>query len=152
MNKLVTRESSPLGRWRWLDDEFGRAFDGFFSPIRWVEEAAGQSLTPAVDVVERENDFVVHADLPGIKKEDINVVLEDGVLTVSAESKFERDEKNGDRLVRQERHYGRYVRSLRLGTQVDDQKVKANYKDGVLELILPKAEAAKPKKISVDVS
>jgi HSP20 family protein len=152
MNRLINRESAPLARWRLLDDEFGRSFDNFFSPIRWIEEAAGQSISPAVDVVERENDFLVRTDLPGIKKEDINVVLEDGVLTISAESKFERDEKNGDRLVRQERHYGRYVRSLRLGTQVDDKKVKANYRDGVLELTLPKAEEAKPKKISVDVN
>lgn len=152
MTNLATRESTPLARWHVLDDEFGRAFDNFFSPIRWVEEAAGQSFAPAVDVVERENDFRVRADLPGIKKEDINVVLEDGVLTISAESKFERDEKNADRLVRQERHYGKYVRSLRLGTQIDDKKVKANYKDGVLELTLSKAEEAKPKKISVDVN
>lgn len=152
MNRLVTREASPLSRWRWLDDEFGRAFDNFVAPLRWVEEAAGENIVPAMDVVERENDFVVRTDLPGIKKEDINVMLEDGVLTISAESKYERDEKNGDRLVRQERRYGKYVRSLRLGTHVDDKKVKANYKDGVLELILPKAEEAKPKKISVDVS
>jgi len=93
----------------------------------------------------------VHADLPGVNKDDINVTVENGVLTITAETTSEKEEKEGERVIRQERRYGKYVRSLRLGSEVDAGNVKANYKDGVLELVLPKAEAAKPKKISVDV-
>jgi len=72
-----------------------------------------------------------------VKKDDISVTLENGVLTISAEMKSEQDEKEGERVVRQERRYGKYVRSLRLGTQIDERK-SAQYKDGVLQLTLPK--------------
>ena len=92
------------------------------------------------------------ADVPGAKKEDIDVTLENGILTITAETKSEKEEKEGERVLRQERRYGKYVRSLRLGTQIDEKGVKANYKDGVLELTLPKAEEVKPKKITVDVA
>jgi HSP20 family protein len=101
--------------------------------------------------VERNNEFVVKAELPGVKKEDIDVSVENGVLTINAETRSETEEKEGDRVIRQERRYGKYVRSLRLGKAVDEKKVKASYRDGVLELVLPKAEEVKPKKISVDV-
>ncbi len=151
MNRLVSRTEGPLTRWGFLGDDLDRVFEGFFRPLGWVEEAKAEALVPALDIREREHEYVVHTDLPGVKKEDIDVTLENGVLTIAAESKSETEEKEDGRLLRQERRYGRYVRSLRLGTQVDSAKLKANYKDGVLELILPKAEEAKPKKISVDV-
>jgi len=151
MNRLVTRNETPLSRWGFFGDDFDRVFEGFFRPLGWVEEAGAEGLIPAMDIREREHDYVVRTDLPGVKKEDIDVTLENGVLTISAQSKSEKEEKEEGRLLRQERRYGRYVRSLRLGTEIDSAKLKASYKDGVLELILPKAEAAKPKKISVDV-
>jgi len=151
MNRLVTRERNPLGRLGVFGSDFDRMFDGFLRPVRWVEEATGTDLIPAMDIKEREHDFVVHADLPGVNKDDINVTVENGVLTITAETTSEKEEKEGERVIRQERRYGKYVRSLRLGSEVDAGNVKANYKDGVLELVLPKAEAAKPKKISVDV-
>jgi HSP20 family protein len=94
---------------------------------------------------------VVTAELPGVKKEDIDVSVENGVLTITAETRSETEEKEGDRVIRQERRYGRYLRSLRLGKTVDEKRVKASYRDGILELILPKAEEVKPKKITVDV-
>lgn len=131
--------------------EFNDVFENFFRPARWVEEATSENLVPAMDIREREHDFQVHADLPGIKKEDIDINLENGVLTITAETKQETEEKDGERLLRQERRYGRYVRSLRLGRDIDAAGVKASYDDGVLEVVLPKAEDAKPKKISVDV-
>lgn len=151
MNRILARENSgnPLNKW-WGDD-LDRAFDGFFRPMRSIEEAANENLIPAIDVVERDNDFVVRTDLPGVKKEDINITMENGVLTIAAEYTNEHEQKDGARLIRQERRYGRYARSLRLGTQINEKGVKANYKDGVLELILPKAEEVKPRKISVDV-
>ena len=151
MNRLVERKHTPITRWGLLDDDFDKVFEGFFRPMRWVEEATGGDLTPAMDVTERDDEYEIKAELPGINKEDIKVTLENGVLTISGETKSEHEEKEGGRVIRQERRYGKYVRSLRLGTQIDEKKVKAHYKDGVLELILPKAEEVKPKQISVDV-
>lgn len=134
----------------WTRD-FDNLFEGFLRPARWMEESASEGLIPALDVIERDNEFVVRAEMPGVKKDEIEVSLENGVLTVGAETKSETQENEGDRLIRQERRFGKYVRSLRIGKDIDEKKVKASYKDGVLELTLPKAETVKPKKISVDV-
>jgi HSP20 family protein len=150
MTTLVpsTKRRNRLG---WFDEDFDDIFEGFFRPMRVFEEAPQRGLAPAVDVSENDNEYFVRAELPGVKKEDINVTLEDGVLTISGESKSETEEKKGGRVIRQERRYGKYMRSLRLGTQVDEHKTKAKYKDRVLELVLPKAESVKPKRIAVDV-
>lgn len=151
MNRLVRREDrSPLSRWGVWDNDFDRVFQHFFQPVRWIEEAAGD-LVPAMDVKERDNEYIVKTEMPGVNKEDISITMENGVLTISGETRSEKEEKEGERVLRQERRYGKYVRSLRLGTQINEKGVKANYKDGVLELILPKAEEVKPKKITVGV-
>lgn len=151
MNRLTTRnEGSPLTQWGFGDD-FDRAVEGFFRPMRWVEEATSQNFIPAMDIRERENEYVVRTDLPGVRKEDINVTLENGLLTITAERKAEEERKEGEQNLRRECRYGRYTRSLRLGAQIDEKNVKANYRDGVLELTLPKSEAVKPRKIAVDV-
>lgn len=151
MNRMTTRnESAPTTRWGFGDD-IDRMFEGFFRPMRWVEEAAGDTFVPAMNIKERENEYVVQTDLPGIRKEDINVTLENGLLTITAERKTEEERKEGEQELRREVRYGRYTRSLRLGTQIDEKGVKASYRDGVLELILPKAEEVKPRKIAVDV-
>ncbi len=154
MNRLVTRmrETSPLAHWGFFGDDFDRVFEGLVRPPRWVEEAQAEDLVPAMDIRERENEYVVRTDLPGVKKDDIQITLENGVLTITAETRSEKEEKEDGQVLRQERRYGKYVRSLRLGSQVDGNKLKAGYKDGVLELVLPKAEAVKPKKITVDVN
>ncbi|MFQ5995145.1 MAG: Hsp20/alpha crystallin family protein [Acidiferrobacterales bacterium] len=150
MTALVPRLFNR-NRWGWLDDDFDDAFEGFFRPVSHYNEPGKRSLVPAIDVSENDSGYVVRAELPGVKKDDINVTLEDGVLTISAETKSEHEEKDDGRVIRQERHYGKYTRSLRLGTELDQDKVKASYKDGVLELSLPKSEAVKPKQIAVDV-
>jgi HSP20 family protein len=153
MNRLMRREDrAPLNRWGLWDDDFNRVFQGFLSPMRWVEEATGENLTPAMDVKERDDAYVIKTEMPGVNKDDVSITLENGVLTITGESKSEKEEKEGERVLRQERRYGKFVRSLRLGTQIDEKGVKASYKDGVLELILPKAEEVKPKKITVDVA
>lgn len=149
MNNLIRATRGPVAR-RWNDD-FDNMLEGFFRPMRWAQEEASQGLIPRLDVVERDQEFVVKAEMPGINKEDIDISLENGVLTITAESKSETEEKEGDRVIRQERRYGKYVRSLRLGKEVDDKQVKASYKDGILELTLPKAEEVKPKKINVNL-
>lgn len=138
-------------RWGVWDNDLDRVLENFLRPGRWIEEAAGDLAFP-LDVAERENEFVITAEIPGARKDDISVTLENGVLTVSTETKNETEQKEGERVIRQERRYGKYVRSLRLGTQVDERNIKAQYKDGVLQLTLPKAESVKPKKITVDIA
>ena len=151
MNHLIrTPLSTGTAARRWNDD-FDNLFENFLQPLRWTQEEASQGIAPRLDVVERDNEFVVKAEMPGMKKDDIEVSLENGVLTITAETKSETEEKEGDRVIRQERRYGQYLRSLRLGKEIDEKKVKASYKDGILELVLPKAEEVKPKKIAVDV-
>ncbi len=150
MQKLIRREDRPLGRFGFWNDDFDRLFEGFLAPTRVVEEAG--DLVPAMDVAETEHGYVITAEMPGVKKEDINITLENGVLSIAGESREEKEEKDNGRVIRQERRYGKYVRSLRLGTEVDDQQIKAAYKDGILEITVPKAEAVKPKKIAVDVN
>lgn len=143
---------NPKGRsLGWLDNDFDDMFEGFFRPMRTFDESGSRDLVPAVDVSENENEFVVRVEIPGVRKEDVNVTVENGVLTISAESKSETEEKEGERVIRQERRYGKYMRSLRLGTDIDESKVKAIHKDGVLQVTLQKAEEVKPKRISVDV-
>ncbi|MFQ6022985.1 MAG: Hsp20/alpha crystallin family protein [Acidiferrobacterales bacterium] len=150
MTSLIPRIASRNAL-RGLESDFDDIFEGFFRPLRTFEPAVGRDVVPAVDVNEDENQYVIRAELPGVKKDDIEVTLEDGVLTISGETKSETEEKKGERVIRQERRYGKYARRLRLGTQVDEARTKASYKDGVLELVLPKAEAVKPKRIAVDV-
>ena len=134
----------------WFDGDFDNIFEGFFRPLRAPEQAPRAALIPAVDVSENDERYVVRAELPGVKKDDISVTLEDDVLHISGETRSEHEEKEQGRVIRQERHYGKYVRSLRLASAVDEQKIKAKYKDGVLELVLPKSESVKPKQIAVE--
>jgi HSP20 family protein len=153
MATLINRPARALAQvWprRWNDD-FDNFFENFFQPARTALEPAAEALTPRLDVTEKEDAYVVAAELPGVKKEDIQVTVEDGVLTIGAETKSEHEEKEGNRVIRSERHYGRYERSLRLGHDITAKDVKAAYKDGILTLTLPKAEQAKPKRIAVDV-
>jgi HSP20 family protein len=105
---------------------------------------------PAVDVSETEGEFHIKAEIPDVKKEDVKVTLEDGVLTIQGQRKQEKEDK-GTKYHRVERTYGSFVRSFTLPDLVDEEKVKAEFKDGVLTLQLPKSEKAKPKAIEVKV-
>ena len=127
-------------------------FNNLFKPSQLIEEAQSTDLTPSIDIREREHDYLVSADMPGVKKDNIDVQIENGVLTVTGEVERNNEEKEGERLLRQERYYGRYVRSLRLGKQINSDKIEASLKDGVLELTLPKAEEIKPKKVAIKVA
>lgn len=106
---------------------------------------------PAVDIRETEKHFAVKVDLPDVKKEDIKVEMHDGVLTVQGERKQEKEEK-GDRFHRIERQYGTFVRRFTMPTQVDEAKVMADFKDGVLNITLPKAMAAVVKPVDIKVA
>jgi len=105
---------------------------------------------PTVDIAETETEYQIKAELPEVRKEDVKVTVEDGVLTIQGERRHEAEEK-GKKFHRVERSYGSFVRSFTLPDHVDDAKVKAEYKDGVLHLHLPKSEKAKPKAIDVKV-
>jgi HSP20 family protein len=107
--------------------------------------------TPTVDISETDGEYVIKAELPEVKKEDVKVTLEDGVLTLSGERRQEKEEKH-TKYHRVERSYGSFVRSFSLPELVDESKVKAEYKDGVLSLHLPKAEKVKPRAIEVKVA
>ena len=149
MNDIVkSGERSPWDMFGDLDT----FFDRFVRPMRYAAVEPGSAIVPPVDVEETDHEYVVRTELPGVKKEDLDVSIQDGVLTINAETRYETEEKKGGRIIRQERRYGKYVRSLRLGTDVDSSKVKAEYKDGVLRVILPTREEAKPKQIQVAVS
>ena len=149
MNELVNvKERRPL--WGPFSD-FDDLFEGLLS-TRGISRNVEGALVPAIDVTENENEYMIKAEIPGVKKEDLHVSVQDGVLTINAESKYEDEEKKEGRVIRQERRYGKFVRSMRLGKDVDSSDVKAEYKDGILKLKLPKVEEVKPKKISIDIS
>lgn len=151
---LIRYQFPELSNWSSFDrlsslrDEVNRLFD-----FTWPSRDSGlfSGWSPALDVFDDKDNFVVTVELPGLKKEEINLSLHDGVLTISGERKHERDEKEGGTF-RSERYFGKFQRSVTLPAAVDANKVAANYKDGVLTVELPKAEEAKPKQIAVSVS
>jgi HSP20 family protein len=128
----------------------GSLLHGFFDywpmPSLFADEKA---WSPAFDVTEKENAYVVTAELPGIDVKDLEVTLTDGILTVKGEKKQEKEEK-GENHHRIERVYGTFHRSFRIPGRVESDKVDANYKDGILTLTLPKEEESKPTKIEVN--
>ena len=142
--KLIQYERPSLagfgfGRWPSLQDELDHLFE---SPLR--------SWAPALDVHEDKDNFVVRTELPGLKRDDIDVSLQDGALIISGERKAETVQE-GVEVHRRERYYGKFQRALSLPEPVAADKIKAEYQDGVLTVTLPKTEAAKPKKIDVTV-
>lgn len=110
-----------------------------------------QAEAPAikVDVKEKGNDYLVHAELPGIKKEDIHIDIDGGVVAISAERKQEKEVKEGERVLRSECYYGKVSRSFQLGEEIDEGKSSARFNDGVLELTLPKKAAVAAKRLSI---
>jgi len=111
----------------------------------------GRSWMPAVDIFEtKDREYVVKAELPDMKREDISVTFENGVLTVTGERKAEFDQNEGT-YHRSERVHGRFTRSFTLPATVDGNKINASYKDGVLTIRVPQREEAKPRQIAVDV-
>ncbi len=113
-----------------------------------AEHASTRIWAPAVDIAEDQNEIVVKAELPGLKQEDIDIELTGDTLTIKGERKFD-DTERKDSYVRIERAYGAFQRSFTIGVPVQNEAVSASYKDGVLEVHLPKSEATKPKKVVV---
>jgi HSP20 family protein len=131
--------------------EFNRLFDSFFQgDLSDSTSAFTSTWIPAVDIAERENDFVVKMELPGVAKGDVRITMQDGILTVKGEKKQEKESKGSD-YHRVERSYGSFQRSFTLPTAVKAENIDASFSDGVLNISLPKAEEAKPKQIDVKV-
>ena len=135
-----------------LQNRLSTLFDR--SPIRKNgskdEALAVAEWAPVVDIVEDENEYLIKAELPEVKKEDVKVTVQDDVLTISGERMFEKEEK-GRKYHRMERAYGSFARSFTLPEDADGEKVAAEFKDGVLKVHLPKSEQAKPKSIEVKI-
>jgi len=154
--KAVTpwRPFATLPRWeremdRMMEDFFGRRFRPLW-PERWFGTEGLEVSAPAVDLFEDKDDIVVKAEIPGMDKDNIEVNLTDHMLTIKGEKKKEEEVKK-ENYYRAERSYGSFVRTLELPKEVHADKVKATFKNGVLEVRLPKTEQAKAKEIKVKV-
>ena len=134
-------------------DPFGDVFDdlmkGFL--VRPVAAAdAGETVRRIkIDVTEKDGEYKVLAEIPGVKKDAIQVDIEGDVVSISAQARAEKDVKEGERLIHSERYFGKISRSFRLGQEVDQARASAKYSDGVLELVLPKKTAASAKRVTI---
>ncbi len=129
------------------DDVFDDLFRGFF--MRPVRLEGGQEMQFKMDVKENDKAYTVHAEIPGVKKEDIHVSIDGNQVSISAEVKAEKEVKEGEKVLRSERYYGRVARSFTLGNDVDEASSQARYDNGVLELTLPKKAASKAKQLEI---
>ena len=128
-------------------DPFDDVMRRLFKPVRWETEA--QPLQIKVDVEENDKSYTVKAEIPGVRKEDINVQIDGNQVSISAESKQEKDVKENGKVIRSERYYGSMYRSFSLGQDVDSGAANAKYADGILQLTLPKKPSAATRKLSV---
>lgn len=156
LSNSLTRRSTTSNADLVRNDPFLQFVDRFFggdvgSPVldAWRREGNGRSWVPPIDIRETDVAFVCTADLPGLTKKDIEITVEDGVLSISGERTLENEDNEDSQMRRIERSYGAFRRSFTLPRGIDQEKVEAKFKDGVLTLTLPKAEAAKPRKITV---
>jgi HSP20 family protein len=134
-----------------IQSEMNRLFDS--SLLRFGDSNVGLldgAWSPAVDIYDSKDNVMVKADIPGMKKDEIEVSVRNDTLIIKGEKKHEKETKEKD-YVRTERFYGAFNRAIRLPAEVDPAKVNASYKNGVLEFVLPKKEESKPKQITIDV-
>jgi len=132
-----------------IQQEVNRIFDGFFGRPTTVA-AAERMWMPLADMYETKDDLHVSVELPGVREKEVNVSIVGDVLTVKGERKWHREEEEGA-FHRLERVYGKFERSIPLPVRVQADKVKASYRDGVLDITLPKAEEVKPREIKIDL-
>ena len=136
-----------IARYNPFDDLFNEFGKGFW--VRPFAAPAGTELSIKVDVKEDDKSYTVRADVPGVKKEDIQVDVEGNLVSLRAETRQEKEEKKGEKVIYSERSYGMVSRSFTLPTEVDSKGAKAEYKDGVLNLTLPKKANGGGKRIAV---
>ena len=148
MSWIVKRD--PFNELRGVQDDFNRLFSNTLPRLFNGEEVLSGSWSPRVDIFEEENSIVLEADLPGLKPEEFKLSIENFKLTLSGERKFE-NEKKGENWHRVERSYGSFVRTFSLPNTVNVEEVKADFKDGVLRVTLPKREEIKARQIEVKI-
>lgn len=156
MAGLIPWRSRGLERWdpfrefESIQEQMNRLFSSAFGRGGLLAEEEGQAgaWAPTVDVVDAKDRLRIKAELPGLKKDDIQVSVEDSSVVISGEKKEEKEQKE-EGFIRRESTYGSFYRSIPLPSGADPNKIDASYKDGVLELTIPKSEQAKPKQITV---
>ncbi len=147
----------PFREMEEMGERLNRVLGGMARPGRAsASETGREALTvpdwaPVVDISETDGEYLIKAEIPEVKREDVKVSVENGVLTMQGERKQEKEEK-GKKFHRVERYYGSFLRTFTVPDNVDDTKVRAEFKDGVLNVHLPKTEKAKPKAIDVKVA
>jgi HSP20 family protein len=152
--KMEERKMATLATWKPMRDLFdihtdmNRVFDDFFRRTPRRVENADWDWSPAVDVLEADDHYEVRAELPGVSEKDVHVSVTDNILTLRGEKKQESTE-NGKNYHRVERHYGSFQRSFTLPYGLKTDAIKANFKNGVLSVSVPKPEEVKPKEITV---
>jgi HSP20 family protein len=137
-----------ITRWDALDESFDDLFKGFFlRPMRFEQPA--EPARVKVDVKEDDKSYTVHAEIPGVKKEDIQVSIDGNQVAISAEIRRQKEDKQGEKVLRTERYYGKVYRAFALAQEVDQESAQARYDNGVLELTLPKRAAASTRKLMI---
>ena len=146
------RRWGPLGEISSLQREMDRLFNEYFGKMKGTEEEGlvARAWAPAMDIYETEEKLVLKAELPGLKKEDIDIRVQDNTFTLKGKKKFEKEVQQ-ENYHRVERTYGTFQRSFTLPNTVKQEGIEATFKDGILEISLPKAEEARPKQIQVQV-
>lgn len=129
------------------DETFDDLFRGFF--MRPVRVEGAHDVQMKLDVSEDSKAYTVHAEIPGVKKEDISVTIDGGQVAISAEVKSQKEVKEGERVIRSERTYGKVSRSFALAQEVDESTAEAKYNDGILTLTLPKLTTARSKSLTI---
>jgi len=133
-----------------MQDRMTRLFDETLSRI-WKEEGPQRVWSPLVDILERENEVVLKVDLPGVNQNDIDIKVEESTLIIQGERKLIQETPHGNYL-QIERPYGTFQRTFAIPRMIDQERIKASYKDGVLQVVLPKREEVSPKQIAVEES
>lgn len=126
-------------------------FDSFFAPTAWKSEQ-NQFFAPKVDIKDNKDHYLINAELPGVKKEDIHISLQQGVLTLEAEVKQEDKEEKDGKIIRQERRYGRIQRSFTVGNTVHESDISASFTDGILSIKAPKKAEPEQQNRKIQIS
>ncbi len=149
-DSLALARWDPFSETTSLRDALNRLVETSF--VRPSAALVGTPLIVPVDVSENENAYTVEASLPGMKPEEVNITVQENVLTISGERKERLERKEGDQVIYQEHRYGSFSRSFSLPVAVDADKAKAQFENGMLRLTIPKAEAARPKQIKIQAT
>jgi HSP20 family protein len=134
-----------------IQGEVNRLFDNFFGRPATAAAPSGRAWAPAVDMHETANDLVLKVELPGVRDKDVSVSITGDLLTVKGERRWSEGEGRDQKALHVERLYGQFERMIQLPLAVQGDKVKATYRDGVLEITLPKAEELKPREVKIDI-